>query len=128
MKKRFYEIIKQVSVAIIPAFVFYYLYKLGFGIPCPIKKLFGISCPSCGITRMSVCFIHGKIRKAFHYNQVLPFILPILFIIFLRQKYRYILYDNNELSKLENTIIIILIIILILYGIIRNLPFYPWKI
>lgn len=128
MKRRIEEVIKQMLVWGILAFVLYIMYILGVGIPCPVKLATGLSCPSCGITRMSVHFLHGDFKKAFLYNQIMPFVIPILGIIFFIVGIRYIKTGEKELNKVENAIIIILIIVLVLYGIIRNLPCYIWKI
>lgn len=128
MKKRFCQILKWMLIALLSAFVFYTLYMLGFGIPCPIKSITGISCPSCGITRMSIAFIHGNIRRGFYYNQVLPFILPLLALILIKNIFRYLFSSVFCLDSLDSKIIIFLTIVLISYGFIRNLSFYPWKI
>lgn len=119
---------KYLLVLVTLAFVFFILYNIGLGVPCPIKLATGFNCPSCGISRMFISILKGNIKLAFYYNQILPVILPLIAIILLRLGYRYIKYNNTELNKIENTILILCIILLLLYGILRNFYFYPYRI
>lgn len=128
MEDRCKKVIKRMLVWFIPAFVLYLLFELGIGVPCPIKLVTGLSCPSCGITRMSVHMIHGEVRQAFFYNQMMPFVLPVLAGMGCVVGIRYIKTGREELYPVEHAILIALIVLLVLYGIVRNLPFYYWKI
>ena len=47
---------------------------------CPFKRIFGISCPGCGLTRAWLCFLGGDWRQAFQYNLLF---LPTPLFIFL---------------------------------------------
>lgn len=44
------------------------------GIPCQIKLLFGIPCPTCGMTRAWRLFFRGEIRAALYMHPL--FLLP----------------------------------------------------
>lgn len=127
-KEKIFRILKLMLGVSVLAFILYTLNVHGLGIPCIFKVLTGFSCPGCGATRMSVCFIHGQIKRGFYYNQIFPFILPILGIIYLKNMPKYLREDRFTLTKFDKYICIILICILYIYAIVRNLPFYPWKI
>ena len=81
-----------------------------------LNEHFGIAiyCPGCGITRMLFSILNGDLVKAFWYNP-LVFITLIFFIIY-------------KIISLKKTILIkemsyyIYIVILIIYGVLRNLP------
>ena len=87
----------------------------GIAIYCPFYLLTGFYCPGCGITRLLFSILNGDLVKAFWYNP-LVFITLIFFIIY-------------KIISLKKTILIkemsyyIYIVILIIYGVLRNLPF-----
>ncbi len=73
-KKKKSENIKIfISVAAGLAFLGFLTYK---GIyKCPMKLLFGIPCPCCGITRAMISLLKGNIRESFYYHPVWPIII-----------------------------------------------------
>ncbi len=85
---------------------------------CPIKALTGLNCPGCGITRMFVALFHGNIYQAFRYNPLVFIELPIIAILILL--YRF----NKKSRKVVNILFIILLVITIVYGVLRNIPFF----
>jgi len=40
-------------------------------IGCPLKKLLGIPCPVCGMTRAGLSLLHGEIGQSFYYHPLL---------------------------------------------------------
>ena len=85
---------------------------------CPIKALTGLNCPGCGITRMFVALFYGNIYQAFRYNPLVFIELPIIAILFLL--YRF----NKKSRKVVNILFIILLVITVVYGVLRNIPFF----
>ena len=85
---------------------------------CPIKALTGLNCPGCGITRMFVALFHGNIYQAFRYNPLVFIELPIIAILILL--YRF----NKKSRKVVNILFIILLVMTIVYGVLRNIPFF----
>ncbi len=62
---------------------------------CMSRRIFGISCPGCGLTRSFVALAHGDIRMAIDANVM----GPMLFIIcWLQIPYRIFLYFGHGLS------------------------------
>lgn len=47
-------------------------------IPCLFKKLFGINCPGCGLSRAIVALLEGHITEAWHHNALLFVLIPVL--------------------------------------------------
>ena len=85
---------------------------------CPVKAITGLDCHGCGITRMFVALFHGNIYQAFRYNPLVFIELPILLILI-------ILYiHKKEYRKVINIIFIILVVITIVYGVLRNIPMF----
>lgn len=87
----------------------------GFSIPCPIKTLTGgrIECPSCGVSRMSVSMAKLEFHEAFRYNPVIFSLIPIWAICIG-------LWIFGKGERFNKIVVIISIIILISFGIIRN--------
>lgn len=98
-----------------------------FSIPCIIHEVTNLYCPGCGITRLLFALLQGHIKEAFMYNQLVFILLPIFLIYYLINSYYYIVGKENKLiKKIPNYIYIILLIITISFGIIRNLPAFPF--
>ena len=85
---------------------------------CPIKTITGLDCPGCGITRMFIALFHGNIYQAFRYNPLVFIELPIIFILLVLYKFK------KEYRKVINIIFIVLLIITIVYGVLRNIPMF----
>ena len=77
---------------------------------CPLYFLFGIPCPTCGITRALLCLLKLDIVGSFYYHALWPFVIIFVLLLIL-----------NELKfiKLKNKYFYIFAIILIFYNIIR---------
>jgi len=75
--------LRDYIVPIIIVLAYFIIMELIFGLTCPIKILFHIDCPGCGLTRAFIAFFTGNIRKALHYNYSFIFWLLtiVLFII-----------------------------------------------
>lgn len=52
---------------------------------CPIRFLFGVSCPGCGMTRAVLSLLKLDFTAAAH-NHLLVFALPVLAVLFLLRK------------------------------------------
>lgn len=126
MKSRIFSILKKMPVFLIPALLILLLYAAGLRIPCFFYEITGIKCPGCGITRMSIAFLHGDYKKAFYYNQVLPFLLPVTGVLIGLPIYRFIRYGEYRYTKMETGIGVCLIVVLLVYAVLRNMSFYPY--
>lgn len=116
---RFYKI----STIIIELMLAYIILIKKIYIPCASKKLFGLSCPACGLTRAFKSILSLNFIDAIKYN-----FLSITIFIFLIILNIYLIYDiltNNKktnflFTKLGKHYILILII-LIINAIINNI-------
>ena len=128
MKKRIFKVVSIVIFLIVIFFGYYFLNcHFGFGIPCLINKHFGFICPGCGITRMLFSIVKLDFKKAFMYNQLLFILLPFIIGYIIYYTILYIKGDKDRiLSKIPLWIWIILFVIIIVYTICRNLPWFPF--
>lgn len=103
--------------------IYWCIYKIwGIAIPCVWFEVTGLYCPGCGITRMFESILVGDFYQAFRYNQLCFFLLPLAVALFIN--YWYALYKgrDNWLSRIPEPFWVVLTILAILFGIVRNLP------
>ena len=97
--------------------------KFHFYIDCPINRITGLYCTGCGITRMLLSIIQLDFYQAFRYNPLIFLSIPVI-IVFIIDK---IITKKEPLyNKIPTKIWIIIIVILIVYGILRNIPFFDF--
>ena len=82
---------------------------------CPIKTIFGISCPTCGITRAIISAIQLDFSKAFYYHLFWP-VAVLVFIL-------YLLYEFKVMRLNKKALLLIAYIICIL-----NLIYYLYRL
>lgn len=51
---------------------------------CLVRRIFGVPCPGCGMTRALSCALHGHPRRAVAYNSRIVIVLPLLFLAWAR--------------------------------------------
>ncbi len=96
-------------------------------IPCIFHSITGFYCPGCGITRAIKAALKGDFYSSFRNNILLYTIIPLIFIIqffnsgFMK-KYKKIDEFNKKHKKIYNCIIIVLVVVAIIYGVLRNIP------
>lgn len=92
-------------------------------IPCIFKLITGFYCPGCGITRAILSILKGDVYQAFRYNSIIFIDIPVIVALLICNK----LYKENEkFKKVENIIIYTLLVITILYGVLRNIPYFSF--
>ncbi len=90
-------------------------------VPCIFFEITGLKCPSCGLTRMITALLYGRFHEAFLYNRLLFVMLPVFAFYFIKFNISYIKNNKVVLSKTDDIVIKVMIVILIAFGIIRNI-------
>lgn len=88
-------------------------------IPCIFKKVTGLNCPGCGITRASLSLLDGNIYQAFRWNMLIFIIIPLYFIYTILQKI-------EKLSKWGKTLEFSMLALAIIFFILRNTEKFSW--
>jgi hypothetical protein len=123
MKERITKVINRVSLLGILGLLYYLFGKItGLYIPCVFLKVTGLYCPGCGVTRMFIALLEGDFYRAFRSNEVVFLLLPFFIIGFFMYIIRYIKADTRKQSKVESVSIYLVLVIVILFGIVRNIP------
>ena len=128
MKKRIFKTIFFFILGVLFFIGYYFIFtKTGYGIPCLFHEITGLYCPGCGFTRMLFALVRFKIPEAFGYNQLLFILLPFLVFYFIYNIYLYITAKKDKiLKKIPNYVYIILLVIIISWGVVRNLKWFPF--
>ena len=128
MKKRIFKVVSIIIFLVGIFFGYYFLNcHFGFGIPCLIKKLTGLTCPGCGITRMLFSIVKLDFKSAFMYNQLLFILLPFIIGYIIYYTILYIKGDKDRiLSKVPFWVWIIVVILIVVFFILRNLSIFPF--
>ena len=95
----------------------------GFGIPCIFYTLTGLKCPACGVTRMAVSLLRLDFVSAFRYNPFLLITSPVIAFCLIYSDVLYIRTGSGR-SKWIEGVLWIETALLLLFGILRNLPIW----
>ena len=97
---------------------------LDVGIPCLFYEITGYYCPGCGITRLLFSLLKLDFYQAFRYNPLI-FILIIITGIYWLVKFILKKFINISIA-IPNYVYYILLIIVIIFGILRNIPMFDF--
>lgn len=112
-------------------FVLVYFYQYnpsenkGIFLRCPSNFLFGINCPGCGSQRALHHLLHLNLIEALRFNAL--FVFGFIGMLFIGIRYLFG-YKKTIPFKLNKYVFIGLFILVILYGILRNVPIYPFTL
>lgn len=102
MKRISHRAIKLLSIIIAVPIVLLLLYH------CPFKRLFGVPCPGCGMTRALFAGVLSSLKLAFYYHPLVPFLLPISLYVGLR------LFGGMRVSPRNEAIYIVVLFLFFL--------------
>ena len=94
----------------------------GLALPCPIRAVTGLLCPGCGVTRMCLALLRGDWGAAWDANPALLILLPVLGLLAVRMILRYVREGRPTGPRWENALCWALAALLIVWGVVRNLP------
>ena len=100
----------------------------GFFPVCPLLKLTGLACPGCGLTRGFHALLHGDIPAALGYNLLLPVILFFSAFLFVSLFFTFARGRGLNFRFFGPKLIWGFFILALAFGIVRNLPYYPFNI
>ena len=127
MKKRLFEICRIISVLFILGIAYAFVcQKTGIGIPCLFRKVTKLYCPGCGITHMCMDLLQFKFKEAFISQPAVFCLMPVGAIIAIRWGIRYVRDATKDFTKGEESVLIVILVILIGFCIFRNIR-YLWN-
>ncbi len=96
---------------------------------CALFTWTGLHCPGCGNTRAASALLQGDVQGAIHQNVFWVVALPFLLIGALRSWIRWVYPERWKLLPIrwKWSYSLSLIGLLLIFTVLRNLPFEPWK-
>ncbi len=121
-RKRLIRVITYTLCIVMAGFVYGIFAKYtGLAIPCPIYAVTGLKCPGCGVTRMCLAMMRLDFHGAFLCHPVLFLLLIPLGIVFAGSAMTYVKDGTKKLKPWQNVILYISIVLLVGYGVVRNM-------
>jgi hypothetical protein len=96
--------------------------------PCPFHALTGLYCPGCGSLRAVHQLFHGNLESAFGLNPLMIILLPFMGYAFI--SYAMMIFGKQRSAIIPASAYLgwLMLIVIVLYGIFRNIPYYPFTI
>src|SRR5438445_5956309 len=100
----------------------------GFFPVCPLYSLTGFACPGCGLTRGFHALFHGDVLTALDFNALIPVWAVIFGYVFISSVLLAVRGKGLPMWPTWPRFLWTFMIVLLVFGVIRNLPFYPFTI
>lgn len=121
---------KIVSIMLLPfmgiLLYFFHVNEISL-FPCMFYKLTGFYCPGCGTGRCIIALFHLQFYQAFRYNAIGFVLFP--FLLFYAQ-YQLLCWGfckkDNLTNRIPKKLIQVTLILLIFYGVLRNISLFRW--
>lgn len=96
---------------------------------CLTNSLFGIYCPGCGLTRCLYSILHLDFYQAFRYNSAVFILLPVFAVYLAIRLIDWVVTGKNRIDRhIPTALFIVIFILVLIYGIVRNIPVYPFTL
>lgn len=131
-KDRKYRILVLICAAVIlGAVALFYHFNPAFPFPfsCPIYDITGFYCPGCGTGRACRALLQFRFVEAFCYNPAFVILLPFIGVYFAVRITDWVITGGNHVDKkINGPLLITVLVLVILYGVLRNIPVYPFTL
>jgi len=96
---------------------------------CLFRKLTGLNCPGCGMTRATYATLHGDLGRAFRLNPLGMILLPIALLGISLEVAGWVGGKPLPFTfKLKRNWGWILLYLILAYWVLRNLPWWPFTL
>ncbi len=96
--------------------------------PCPFHALTGLYCPGCGSLRALHQLLQGHVKEAFALNALMVLFLPFVVYGLAAEGLFYFFNKKIPTVFMKPAWIWAIFAVIILYGIARNIPVYPFTV
>lgn len=116
------------GILLILAGILYFIFcqGTGFAVPCFFHTITGLYCPGCGMTRCIIHLLSFQFQKAFFDHMAFFILLPLFLYFLFHFIYSYVRYGNIRYTKFQNMLLRICLLVLVLFGILRNFPTFSF--
>lgn len=100
-----------------------------YPLPCAFYLITGYYCPGCGAGRAAYYLLHGRFYEAFAHNCVMVILLPFFVMYWCVWAFQWV--KDGKVSfqrKIPSKPLQIILYLVIIYGILRNIPVSPFSL
>lgn len=96
---------------------------------CLFKKMTGYDCPGCGGLRSMHRLLRGEVWQAFQLNAMVVLALPLL-VVWAARAWMRSRHTCQSRSHMPRVLFWawLLIVLIVLFGVVRNLPLWPFGV
>lgn len=102
--------------------------KANFLPVCPLYAMTGFACPGCGLTRGFHALFHGDILTALDYNALIPGFSVVVGFLFIALVSFAVRGRGFGISMLSPKLLTGILVVLLVFGVVRNIPAYPFSV
>jgi len=95
---------------------------------CPLYALTGFACPGCGLTRAFHALFHGDVITALDFNALIPIWTAVFGYLFVSLVLTAVRGRGLTWTFVTPFTLVGFLILLLTFGVLRNLPYYPFTI
>lgn len=129
--KKYILLFAAIALPLLLCYLYYTYYSESgsfWSIQCGFHKLTGLQCPGCGGQRSLYHILHGDILFALRNNALFVICIPFLLHMYYGFIQLYVFKNKRSLNRFSfsTQFIYILIVVVIVFFIVRNIPFEPF--
>lgn len=99
----------------------------GLGLPCVVHSLTGLYCPGCGASRALASLLRLEFYQALRWNPLLVVLLPFALFYLGWGSISFVRCGRNTLDdRLPRWLLWAMVVVVLLYFPLRNLPWWPF--
>ena len=95
---------------------------------CPLYTMTGFACPGCGMTRGFHALFHGDVLTALDFKALIPLVAIFFGYWFLSLVLTAVRGRGFGFGKMSAGLVGTTFVLLLIFGIVRNIPAYPFTI
>lgn len=95
---------------------------------CPLFAMTGLACPGCGLTRAFHSLFHGDLLTALHFNALTPVWAVIFAYVAISLTIYAVTGKNLPMWPTHPKFMWVFMTVLLAFGVLRNLPIYPFSV
>ena len=89
----------------------------------------GLYCPGCGAGRACYSILHLRFADAFCYNLLMTIMLPLIGLYIAVRAVDWVITGGNHIDrKISAKALLGLLVLILIYGILRNIPVFPFTL
>lgn len=93
---------------------------------CPLHWATGLHCPGCGSLRAAHFLLHGDWHSALRHNPLAVVMMPLVAVLLLAEMVAAFGRRFPLRTRLPGSAIWIILAVILLFGVMRNLPLQPF--